>query len=70
MLLILFFAVIFAILGAYLADKMDMDPALWGIICFLFGIFGIIILLIAIAIKGGNKPEEKPTKKSRRKEYV
>ncbi len=67
MLLVLLFAIIFAILGAHLAGKACLDPMLWGIVCFLFGIFGMIALLIAIVIKSDKKPEEKPTVKSKRK---
>lgn len=67
MLFVLFFAIIFAILGAYFANKSCLDPALWGIICFLFGIFGMLALLIAIVTKGDRRPEEETKINRKRK---
>ncbi len=42
---------VFAFLGGFYAAKKGRSGALWGIICFFTGIFGLLIL----AILGENK---------------
>lgn len=55
-LFVLGFCWLFYWAGSALAKKYDMDPILWGILCVLLGIWGIVILIVAGELKGGGKP--------------
>lgn len=43
-----------AVIGVNMARERNRDPAIWGLICLLFGIFGIIFLAIS-----GEAPKQK-----------
>ena len=47
------FGFIWAGIGAWMAGEKNRDKLSWGIICFLFGLFGLILLAIA----GKKEPE-------------
>ena len=53
--ILLFQAVAFAVLSAIVASNKNRDPAGWGIIGFLFGLFGFVAALVV----EGVEPEEK-----------
>lgn len=53
--LVVYFSVslLCAFIGMEMARSRNKDPAMWGLICFLFGLIGIIIL----AMSGGSVPQ-------------
>jgi len=53
--ILLFQAVAFAVLSAIVASNKNRDPAGWGIIGFLFGLFGFVAALVVEEVE----PEEK-----------
>jgi hypothetical protein len=39
-------ACLFAWIGSEMAKRRNRDPLAWGIICVIFGLFGIIVLAL------------------------
>jgi len=58
-LFILGFCGLFYWAGCSLAKKYDMDPVLWGILCVLLGVWGILILVLVGMPKSGNLLDSK-----------
>jgi hypothetical protein len=46
LLVLLIFGMIFGAIGASMATKRHRNELAWGLICLLFGIFGIFILAL------------------------
>ena len=49
------YVAVFGYLGARMARKRNRDPSEWGITCAIFGLLGVIALLI-LGYKTGRQP--------------
>lgn len=61
--ILLFQAVAFAVLSGIVANKKNREPLGWGILGFLFGIFGFVAALV---VEEGEPEEKHPSRKRER----